>query len=79
MEDVRIHRLSLPAATLIVYRMKNHLSHYPTVAELRALEIAAHRERSLEVARLIHTGAHALKSLFARLVAASAGKETSHA
>ena len=59
--------------------MKNHLSHYPTVAELRALEIVARRERSLEIARLLRTGAHALKSLLARLAALPAGKKVSHA
>jgi hypothetical protein len=59
--------------------MKNHLNHYPTVAELRALEVAAHRERAQEIARLLRAGARFLKSLVARLIAASAGKETSHA
>jgi len=59
--------------------MKNHLHHYPTVAELRALEIAAHRERAREIARLLRAGARALKSLVSRLIAQPAGKRVSHA
>jgi hypothetical protein len=75
MQDVRIHRLSLQAAAPIITCMKNHLNHYPTVAELRALEAAAHRDRTQEIARLLRAGAHAVKSL----VALPAGKKVSHA
>jgi len=59
--------------------MKNHLNHYPTVAELRALEAAAHRDRAREIARLLRAGARSLISLVARLVALPAGKKVSHA
>lgn len=59
--------------------MKNHLNHYPTIAELRALEAAARRERAREMARLIRAGAHAVKSLVLRLIALLAGKGVSHA
>jgi hypothetical protein len=59
--------------------MKNHLNHYPTVAELRALEITAHRERARQFARLLRAGAHALKSFVLRPVVLPHGKRVSHA
>jgi len=57
--------------------MENDLFRYPTHAELRALEAAARRARALEMARLLRTGARALKSLAARVIAALAGKTVS--
>lgn len=59
--------------------MENDLFRYPTSAELRALEAAARRARALEMARLVRTGARALKSLAARVIAALAGKTVSPA
>jgi hypothetical protein len=59
--------------------MKNHLNHYPTVAELRALEIAAHRERAREIARLLRAGAREVKSLLVHLVAMPAARGIRHA
>lgn len=47
--------------------MENHLYHYPTVGEMRALEVAAHRARSGEILRLIRTAAAALKALSERV------------
>ena len=58
--------------------MENDLFRYPTHAEMRALEAAAHRARALEMARLLRAGARWLKSLAARLVALP-GKRMSHA
>lgn len=51
----------------------------PTFDEMRALEIAARRARSQEVARLFHVGARGLKSLVMRLVAMLVAREISHA
>jgi len=61
--------------------MKNHLNlhHYPTVAELSALEAAAHRERSREIARLLLAGARALHSFLGRLAAVPDGRRIGHA
>jgi hypothetical protein len=60
--------------------MKNHLYHYPTAEELRALELAAHRARSRELARLIRTGAAGLKALLERLAhLAHGGGKVGHA
>jgi hypothetical protein len=59
--------------------MKNSLYHYPTVAELRALEIAARRARAREVARLLRTGARALKSFVEGFFAMSSGRRIGHA
>ena len=79
MQDVRIHRLSLRAADPIVHGMKTHLLHYPTVAELRALEAAARRERAREIARLLRSGARALTAFLGRLVAFPGGRRIGHA
>ena len=51
--------------------MKDYLNRYPTVENLRALELAAHRARSRELLRLIRTGASGVKALAERLVAAA--------
>jgi hypothetical protein len=59
--------------------MKDDLFRYPTYAEMRALEAAAHRARALEMARLLRAGARALKSLVLRLSALPVGKRVSHA
>jgi hypothetical protein len=60
--------------------MKNRLYHYPTVEELRALELAAQGARSRELARLIRTGAAGLKSLLERLAhVAHGGERIGHA
>ena len=48
--------------------MKNReleLQHYPTTAELYALERAANAARAAEVARLVTAAARSVKSLFA--------------
>jgi hypothetical protein len=59
--------------------MKN-LYHYPTADELRALELAAHRARSRELARLIRTGAAGLIALVERLAhVAHGGGRVGHA
>jgi len=79
MQGVRIDRLWLRAAGLIVHRMKTDLLHYPTVAEMRALEAAAHRERAREVARLLRAGAHAAGLLLARLAVVLVPKGIRHA
>jgi hypothetical protein len=50
--------------------MKNHLN-YLTSQDLRALEIAARRERAREIARLIRTGVAELRALLERLAAAA--------
>jgi len=60
--------------------MENRLYHYPTGDELRALELAAHRARSLEVLRLIRTAAAAVKAFVERLaVVAHSGGRIGHA
>ena len=59
--------------------MKDDRFRYPTFDEMRALEVAARRARALEMARLLRVAGRALKSLAARLVAASQGKRVSHA
>ena len=59
--------------------MKNHLLHYPTPDELRALELAAHRARSREILRLLGAGAQKLKSLADHLTAAHGGEGIGHA
>ena len=60
--------------------MKNALYHYSTAEELRALELAAHRARSREIARLIRTGSAGLKGLIERLAhAAIGGGKVGHA
>jgi len=79
MQGVRIDRLWLRAAGLIVHRMKTDLLHYLTVAEMRALEAAAHRERAREIARLVRAGARALKSLLGRIVPVPGGRRVGHA
>ena len=53
--------------------MKNHLYHYPTMDELRALETAAHRARSRELKRLIRSGSAGLKGLIQHLAHAVHG------
>ena len=52
--------------------MKNRLDHH-AVEDLRALELAAHRARSVELVRLFRSGAAALKVLTGRLLAATHG------
>jgi hypothetical protein len=60
--------------------MKNHLYHYPTVGEMRALEVAAHRARSREILRLIRTAAAGLKGLSERFsIAVHSGGRIGHA
>jgi hypothetical protein len=60
--------------------MKNHLYHYPTLEELRALELAAHRARSRELARLIRTATAGLKAFVERLAhVAHGGGRVGHA
>ncbi|HTQ73591.1 MAG TPA: hypothetical protein VMI74_04840 [Burkholderiales bacterium] len=60
--------------------MKNLLYHYPTMEELRALELAAHRARAREITRLIRTGSAGIKGLFDRLAhAAPGGGKVGHA
>jgi hypothetical protein len=44
--------------------MKNRKLHYPTTAELYAFEREARRLRAEEMARLIHAGFNAVRSLF---------------
>jgi hypothetical protein len=58
--------------------MKNTLYRFPT-EELRALEIAARRARSREVARLLRSGARALKSFVAGFFAMPGGRRIGHA
>jgi len=60
--------------------MKNRFEHYPTVEEMRALELAAHRARSRELLRLIRTGAAGVRALIERLAsAAHVGGRIGHA
>jgi len=60
--------------------MKNRFYRHPTVDELRALELAAHRARSREVARLIRAGSAGVKGMIDRLAhAAHAGGKVGHA
>jgi hypothetical protein len=57
--------------------MKNRFDHHLATEELRALERAAHRARSLELLRLIRSGASGLKSVLA--AAAHGGGKVGHA
>jgi hypothetical protein len=59
--------------------MKNHLLHYPTSDELRALEMAAHRARSREILRLLRAGAMKLKTLAEHLTVVHGGERIGHA
>jgi hypothetical protein len=59
--------------------MKKDLVSYPTRAELYALELAARRERSLQMARLVRAASRALKLRIARLFAAPGRKGMRHA
>jgi len=60
--------------------MKNRLYHYPTADELRALDVAAHRARSMEIKRLIRTGAAGLRAFVGRLaIVAHGGGRIGHA
>jgi hypothetical protein len=60
--------------------MKNRFEHFPTVEEMRALELAAHRARSREILRLIRTGASGIKALAERLAeVAHVGERIGHA
>ena len=59
--------------------MKNYLYHYPTLAELRAIEMTARRARARAVARLLGTGAGALKSFVERFFAMPSGRRIGHA
>jgi hypothetical protein len=59
--------------------MKTALYRYPTSEELRALELAAHRARAREVARLIGAGAAGLKGLVGRLTALPGAERIGHA
>jgi len=60
--------------------MKNRSYHYPTMDELHALELAAHRARSREIKRLIRTGSAGVKGLIERLThAAHGGGKVGHA
>jgi len=59
--------------------MKNRIE-YLTADELHALETAAHRARSLELLRLIRTGAAGAQALVSRLAtAAHIGGRIGHA
>src|SRR6267142_2401318 len=55
--------------------MKNHLLNYPTVDELRALDLRARHERARAIARLFRTGALATVSLLDRLAGVPAEKD----
>jgi hypothetical protein len=79
MRQVKIHRLFLRLAAPIVSPMKNTLYRYPTVQELRALEVSAHRARAREVARLLRSGVQALKSLAGHLTVVHGGERIGHA
>jgi hypothetical protein len=59
--------------------MKTTLYHYPTVEELRALELAAHRARAREIARLLGAGVLKLKALAEHLVTLPGGGRIGHA
>jgi hypothetical protein len=59
--------------------MKTTLYRYPTVEELRALEVAAHRARAREVARLLRAGAAGLKAFVERLAALPGAGRIGHA
>jgi hypothetical protein len=60
--------------------MENRIEHFPTAAEMRALELAAHRARSRELLRLIRAGVAGAKALFERLAAAvHIGERIGHA
>ena len=60
--------------------MENHLYHYPTADELRALELAAHRARSREILRLFRTATAGLKAFVGRLtIVAHGGGRIGHA
>ena len=52
---------------------------YPTPDELYALELAARRARSAEMARLLRAGARALKAGVARIIAVLGPKRVHHA
>ena len=56
--------------------MKNR---YPTYEEMRAFEREARRLRAAEVARLLHAGASAVRSLFKRTVSVRHAKGLRHA
>jgi hypothetical protein len=59
--------------------MKNRL-HHPSIEELRALKVAAHRARSRELVRLIRTGAAGARTLIERLaITAHVGGRIGHA
>jgi hypothetical protein len=57
--------------------MKNRFDHHWATEELRALERAAHGARSLELLRLIRSGASGLKSILA--AATHGGGKVGHA
>jgi hypothetical protein len=59
--------------------MKTSLDRYPTVQELRALEVDAHRERAREVARLLRAGAAGLKALVERFASLHGAGRIGHA
>jgi hypothetical protein len=59
--------------------MKTSLYHYPTVQELRALEVDAHRERAREVARLLRAGAAGLRALVERFATLHGAGRIGHA
>jgi hypothetical protein len=60
--------------------MENHFETYPTVDEVRALELAAQQARSLELLRLIRAGAAGVKALIGRVSSAvHAGGRIGHA
>jgi len=52
---------------------------YPTPDELYALEIAARRARSKEMARLVRAGARALRAGIARVAAMLSARKVGHA
>jgi hypothetical protein len=58
---------------------KNYAAQFPSIDEMNAIEVAAHRARARQMKRMFLAGVRALKSLAVRLAAVSAGKRVSHA
>jgi hypothetical protein len=59
--------------------MKTALNRYPTVEELRALELAARRARARELARLLRSGAKKMAALAEHLFTLPGGGRMGHA
>ena len=58
---------------------RNELKNYPTSAQLYALELAARRHRSEEMARLMAAAARSIKSRRSRLVSNEGTSGVRHA